>query len=102
MRDSAPPAVHATAGALAGLIATASLYPLDLVKARFQANDGGRVLQGIDRYRSTTDAFRTIVRKDGIRGLYAGLSPNMLGAGVAWGAYFLTYQSLKVFIRFER
>lgn len=53
-------------------------------------------------YRSTTDAVRTILRTEGWRGFYAGLSPSLLGSsecllllcallsmssGSNWGAY---------------
>ena len=41
----------------------------------------------------------TIVKADGISGLYAGIVPNLVGGGAAWGLYFLFYNAAKNFIR---
>ncbi|KFM24686.1 Mitochondrial folate transporter/carrier [Auxenochlorella protothecoides] len=46
-------------------------------------------------YRGTLDAARSIVRQEGYQALYAGLAPAVLGAGVAWGVYFFTYNRAK-------
>jgi solute carrier family 25 folate transporter 32 len=35
------------------------------------------------------------VKTDGVRGLYAGMSPNVVGAGTAWGFYFFFYNIAK-------
>ena len=51
-----------------------------------QVQDGGATA-----YRSIFHAFRAIVSKDGIMGLYQGFTPNIIGSGVAWGVYFYTY-----------
>lgn len=55
-------------GATAGLIAQSVCYPLDLVRRRMQLR--GKV------YSSTPMAFVTIVRKEGVLGLYKGMVPN--------------------------
>ena len=34
----------------------------------------------------------SIVRSEGVRGLYRGVTPNVLTAGSSWGSYFLFYQ----------
>ena len=34
----------------------------------------------------------TIVKSEGYRGLYRGVTPNVLTAGSSWGSYFLFYQ----------
>lgn len=40
--------------------------------------------------------FRNVVRDEGgIRALYRGLWPNMLGNSLGWGFYFLFYRNLK-------
>ena len=41
------------------------------------------------KYSNLTNAFVTICRKEGVRGLYKGVSPNVAGAGTSWGFYFL-------------
>lgn len=57
------------AGVLAGCATSLSLHPLDLVKTRFQVNDGS--LPGV-KYQGVVHAFRTIVRVEGVEGLFKG------------------------------
>jgi len=58
------------AGGTTGAMAVAFAQPTDVVKVRFQAqvrmDDGGR------RYKGTMDAYRTIARDEGVRGLWKG------------------------------
>lgn len=58
------------AGCTTGAMAVAFAQPTDVVKVRFQAqvrlSDGGR------RYNSTLDAYKTIARDEGVRGLWKG------------------------------
>jgi solute carrier family 25 folate transporter 32 len=69
------------AGIVAGASTSLFLHPLDLVKVRFQVNDGS--LPGV-QYRSTLHAFRTIVHLEGVRGLFKGAVP---GSYSPYGAY---------------
>lgn len=41
------------------------------------------------------DAFRSIVRNEGIFALYNGIAPNLIGSGVSWGCYFFVYNFTK-------
>jgi solute carrier family 25 folate transporter 32 len=41
------------------------------------------------------DATRRIWRAEGWRAFYNGLSPSLIGAGVAWGSYFYLYEGIK-------
>jgi len=84
---------HLTAGILGGLSSTLILHPLDLLKVRFAVSDGQSSIK--KNYRNISNAFSTIVREEGVRGLYKGVTPNCLGAGTAWGLYFLFYNSVK-------
>ena len=40
------------------------------------------------QYSGMFDTASDIVRKAGIRGLYQGVVPNLVGAGASWGLYF--------------
>jgi len=40
----------------------------------------------------------TILREEGIRGLYRGVTPNCVGAGASWGFYFLFYNAIKTYM----
>ncbi|KAL2642644.1 hypothetical protein R1flu_010231 [Riccia fluitans] len=89
---------NAAAGAVAGFATVVSLHPLDIVRTRFQVNDG-RHVRG-PSYKSTVHALTTIARSEGIRGLYAGLTPALIGSTISWGAYFLFYNKAKA--RYDR
>lgn len=84
---------HLVAGIFGGLTSTLALHPLDLLKVRFAVSDGQSNLK--KDYRNISNAFSTIVRDEGLRGLYKGVAPNCLGAGTAWGLYFMFYNSVK-------
>ncbi|KXS17666.1 solute carrier family 25, member 32b [Gonapodya prolifera JEL478] len=89
---------QAIAGCLSGSFSTATLHPLDLIKTRFQVDASRlprRALGG------TVDAFRTILRSEGWRGLYRGVGPNLLGSSMSWGLYFYWYEISKTWIQSE-
>ncbi|XP_021949231.1 mitochondrial folate transporter/carrier [Folsomia candida] len=83
---------HMLAGVAGGVVSTLLLHPLDLVKIRFAVNDG---LSSRPKYDGLFHAFKSILKDEGFRGLYRGVTPNVWGAGSAWGLYFLFYNSLK-------
>jgi solute carrier family 25 folate transporter 32 len=87
-RRELEPWAHALCGFVAGTNSTAVLYPLELVKARLQSAHWAE-------YTSTPAAFRTIVRKDGVRELYRGFTFGLFANSAAWGLYFFGYNSLK-------
>ncbi|KAK3433819.1 hypothetical protein EUGRSUZ_D01095 [Eucalyptus grandis] len=84
---------NATAGAVAGFATVAAAHPLDVVRTRFQANDGRVVC--LPAYRNTAQALFTIARSEGLRGLYAGFLPAVLGSSLSWGLYFFFYGRAK-------
>lgn len=84
---------HMVAGVLGGLTSTLILHPLDLLKVRFAVSDGQSTIK--KNYKNISNAFSTIVKEEGVKGLYKGVAPNCLGAGTAWGLYFLFYNSVK-------
>lgn len=58
------------AGSTTGALAVAVAQPTDVVKVRFQAQ--ARAGSG-RRYQSTVEAYKTIAREEGIRGLWKGV-----------------------------
>lgn len=48
-------------------------------------------VQDVPIYRGTWHAFRVILNTEGLRGLYQGLGPSLLGSGAAWGIYFFLW-----------
>jgi solute carrier family 25 (mitochondrial folate transporter), member 32 len=78
------------AGALAGLVSTVGLYPLELLKIRMQVTDGTS-----GAYRSLRGAFRSVLQNEGIKGLYKGMTPGVIASTGSWGGYFYFYELSK-------
>jgi len=85
---------HLLAGLSGGAVSTLILHPLDLLKIRFAVSPNHK-----PSYGGIKRAVKTIVVEDGIRGLYNGMSPNIVGAGAAWGFYFFFYNQGKSFFQ---
>jgi len=81
------PLKHGFAAVVSSAIATTLLQPLDVLKTRMQVQDKDRVL-----YRGFIASIKHIAKHEGYRGLYAGLTPSLLGNTVAWGLYFGGYR----------
>ncbi|KAL8575033.1 hypothetical protein ACOMHN_063565 [Nucella lapillus] len=81
-----------------GVVSTLVLHPLELVKIRFQVNEGDGH-SGRPMYRGTLHAMRSIFHDSGFVGLYQGVTPNIWGAGISWGLYFFLYNSMKTWMQ---
>jgi len=77
---------HLCGGLAAGFASTSLLYPLELVRTRFQANF---------TYRGTFPAVWEIFRSGGVKDLYRGYLPGIVGSTLAWGEFFWLYGSIK-------
>lgn len=60
------------AGCTTGAMAVAMAQPTDVVKVRFQAQVSAGAAN--KRYHGTMDAYRTIAKEEGFRGLWKGKS----------------------------
>lgn len=60
------------AGCTTGAMAVTFAQPTDVVKVRFQAQGRLPDSGGVKRYNSTLEAYRTIARDEGIKGLWKG------------------------------
>lgn len=91
------------AGAASGFLAGVVVCPLDVVKTRLQAQGAGlkernlAVPSQVRKYSGFVGAFKTILREEGIRGLYRGLVPITIGYLPTWTIYFTVYERAKVF-----
>lgn len=79
------------------MASTLILHPLDLLKIRFAVSDGAASAK--PHYTGLTQAVGQIFRHEGIKGLYRGVTPNVWGAGSAWGFYFLFYNTIKSYLQ---
>ncbi|CAO2613654.1 Mitochondrial uncoupling protein 3 [Lemmus lemmus] len=87
-------AIRILAGCTTGAMAVTCAQPTDVVKVRFQAMI--RLGTGGERkYRGTMDAYRTIAREEGIRGLWKGTWPNITRNAIVNCAEMVTYDIIK-------
>lgn len=77
------------AGCTTGAMAVAVAQPTDVVKVRFQAQVSAGATN--KRYRGTMDAYRTIAKEEGFRGLWKGKSADFASM-VCWQV-IKSYQS---------
>ncbi|KAG1833110.1 peroxisomal membrane protein PMP47B [Suillus variegatus] len=78
-------AIHSLAGAAGGIVAMSATYPLIVLSTRAAVNvknDSKNVVQH----------FLEIVKREGVVGLYSGLSPSLLGIAVTNGVYYYFYE----------
>ncbi len=85
-------------GAIAGGIGAAAVYPIDMVKTRLQnqrsptdasttgiaakSSAAGKTAAGevmVPYYNGAIDCFKQIIRNEGVRGLYRGIAPQLMG-----------------------
>ncbi|XP_041864375.1 mitochondrial uncoupling protein 2-like [Melanotaenia boesemani] len=94
--ESAGIVVRLMAGCTTGAMAVAFAQPTDVVKVRFQAQI--RLADGEKRYNGTLDAYKTIARDEGVRGLWKGCLPNITRNAIVNCAELVTYDIIKELI----
>ncbi|KAL6301963.1 mitochondrial NAD transporter [Sparassis latifolia] len=80
------------AGAGGGLVASVATCPLDVIKTKLQAQ---QAINGQKGYKGVVGTVKSILRHDGIRGMYRGLGPTILGYLPTWAIYFAVYDGIK-------
>ncbi|KAJ7993088.1 hypothetical protein DPEC_G00268800 [Dallia pectoralis] len=83
-----PPFPRFLAGSLAGTTAAMVTYPLDMVRARM-------AVTAKQMYSNIMHVFMRITQEEGIRTLYRGFCPTILGVIPYSGIAFYTYETLK-------
>ncbi|KAE8147129.1 mitochondrial carrier domain-containing protein [Aspergillus avenaceus] len=89
-------------GASAGVASGIVTCPLDVIKTKLQAQGGfvrrgSQVVEARTLYRGMLGTGRVIWREDGIRGLYQGLGPMLLGYLPTWAVYLAVYDRSRDF-----
>jgi solute carrier family 25 folate transporter 32 len=92
------PTVNAICGATAGMASGIVTCPLDVIKTRLQAQGSFRRMMSTripsaHLYNGLIDTARTIWLQDGMRGMYRGLGPMLLGYLPTWAVYMSVYDS---------
>lgn len=91
---------NALAGAIGGFTSGIVTCPLDVIKTKLQAQ-GGFHAQGTGRRRVYKGLFGTaniIWKEEGLRGMYRGLGPIILGYLPTWAVWFTIYNKSKLFL----
>ncbi|KAK7407517.1 hypothetical protein VNO78_09470 [Psophocarpus tetragonolobus] len=86
---------NAAAGASAGAIAATFVCPLDVIKTRLQVHGLPHGQKGS----VIVTSLQNILRNEGLRGMYRGLSPTILALLPNWAVYFTSYEQLKGMLR---
>lgn len=77
------------AGITTGGMAVMCAQPTDVVKVRMQAQVGG------PRYKGSIDAYRTIGRVEGVKGLWKGVAPNVMRNAIVNATELVSYDLIK-------
>lgn len=89
---------NAGAGAAAGVIAATFVCPLDVIKTRFQVHGLPQLSNASVKGSVIVGSLEHIFQKEGVRGMYRGLSPTVLALLSNWAVYFPIYEQLKIFL----
>ncbi|CAG8473606.1 8586_t:CDS:2 [Paraglomus occultum] len=88
--------VHTSAAILAGITTSTITNPIWLIKTRMQLQSSNKAnsLFPVAKYRNSFDCVLQVIREEGIRGLYKGLSASYLGTTESTMQWVI-YESLK-------
>ncbi|KAL6045296.1 Nicotinamide adenine dinucleotide transporter 1, chloroplastic [Balamuthia mandrillaris] len=78
-------------GAVAAVLTNFTLYPLDLLRTRLQAQAHKEVLAK-SRFRAIRAVLTQTWQQGGVRGFYVGLIPGLIGPTTAWASFMLAYK----------
>ncbi|KAI3626314.1 hypothetical protein CBS9595_001675 [Malassezia furfur] len=80
-------------GSVAGMMSKIIEHPFDLIKVRLQTQPE------TPHYTGAYDCCRQILRTEGVRGLFRGVSMPLVGATLENAALFLTYNQIQALLR---
>jgi Mitochondrial carrier protein len=93
--------VHLCAAVVAGVTTSTATNPIWLVKTRLQldksvADKAGGVM--MRRYKNSWDCIKQVVRDEGVRGLYKGMTASYLGVSES-ALQWVLYEQMKDYLR---
>merc|ERR1711920_765411 len=86
--------LHIVCSMFAGLVAATVTSPVDVIKTRMMNQDTNAANRG-NIYKNTFDCFRSIVRSEGVAGLYKGWFANWMRIGPHTIVSFITFEQLR-------
>ncbi|KAH7358637.1 mitochondrial carrier protein RIM2 [Plectosphaerella cucumerina] len=90
--------VHLSAGVMAGIVTSTATNPIWMIKTRLQLDKSVARRAGdvaARQYRNSYDCVRQVLRNEGFRGLYKGMSASYLGVAESTLQWML-YEQFKV------
>ncbi|PSK53908.1 Mitochondrial substrate carrier family protein Q [Elsinoe australis] len=99
-KEAIPPWGLAIAGASGAILANALVYPLDIVKTRLQVQVKKRpgdvpLTTNEAHYEGTVHAIQSILKDEGLSGLYSGMAGSLIGVASTNFAYFYWYSTVR-------
>ncbi|WOK93947.1 calcium-binding mitochondrial carrier protein SCaMC-1 [Canna indica] len=92
LKNSEPgPLVQLGCGTISGALGATCVYPLQVIRTRMQAQP----TNSSTAYNGMSDVFWKTLRKEGFRGFYKGLFPNLLKVVPSASITYLVYESMK-------
>ncbi|CAH1795655.1 unnamed protein product [Owenia fusiformis] len=85
----------------AGVVAKGVIYPFDLIKKRLQVQgfeEARKTFGKVRHYTGLSNCTKCIIRDEGLKGLYKGLSPSLIKAAAVTGLAFFAYEQCCSFI----
>ncbi|KUI72891.1 Mitochondrial nicotinamide adenine dinucleotide transporter 1 [Cytospora mali] len=90
---------NALAGAIGGFTSGIVTCPLDVIKTKLQAQGGFAAQKGQQHiYKGLVGTATVIWKNEGLRGMYRGLGPIILGYLPTWAVWFTVYNKSKTVI----
>lgn len=90
---------NALAGAVGGFMSGVVTCPLDVIKTKLQAQGAGQHVGQPRMYNGLVGTAKVIWRHEGIRGMYRGLGPIIMGYLPTWAVWFTVYNKSKIWLR---
>lgn len=81
-----------TIGAFSGAFGASVVYPINLLRTRLQAQGTKAHPQ---TYTGVVDCARKTISKEGVRGLFKGITPNLLKVAPAVSITYVVYENSK-------
>ncbi|CAN1242067.1 Calcium-dependent mitochondrial ATP-magnesium/phosphate carrier protein 2 [Linum perenne] len=98
LNDSeAGPLVQLGCGTISGAAGATCVYPLQVIRTRMQAQQANASAP----YKGMCDVFFRTLEKEGYRGFYKGLFPNLLKVVPAASITYMVYEAMKKHLHLE-
>eukprot|EP01112_Ceratiomyxa_fruticulosa_P011075 TRINITY_DN297_c0_g1_i1.p1 TRINITY_DN297_c0_g1~~TRINITY_DN297_c0_g1_i1.p1 ORF type:complete len:306 (+),score=44.53 TRINITY_DN297_c0_g1_i1:51-968(+) len=85
--------IHFSSGFIADLFGSIVWTPMDVIKQRLQVQNINS--QTTKKYSGSFNALKTIIKEEGVTGLYRGIVPALATYGPLVGIYFASYEQIK-------